>query len=202
MLVAVGIGPGDPELLTVRAVRLIKEADQVFVPGNVAKEIISPYRKDPVILSFPMTDDEDHIRRCIEENAEKIAAVAKDGLAVFCILGDPNFYGTFGRLCEVLDKNHPDIGYSSVPGVSSITALASAAGLSLNGGIEISDGSDINSKILLKVRRPREKAGELRKDGYRNFILAEKMYMEDQKIYYNDDLPEESAYFSILFAGK
>lgn len=202
MLIAVGIGPGDPELLTVRAVRLIQEADQVFVPGKVAKEIIAPYRKDPVVLSFPMTDDENYIKKCIEVNAEKIARVAKDKMAVFCILGDPNFYGTFGRLCEVLNYKHPDIEYSSVPGVSSITALASAAGISINGGIEISDGSDIDSKILLKVRKPGETADVLRKEGYRNFILAEKMYMEDQKIYHDEDLPKESAYFSILFAGK
>lgn len=202
MLIAVGIGPGDPELLTVRAVRLIQEADQVFVPGKVAKEIISPYRKDPVVLSFPMTDDEDYIKRCIEDNADKIAPVAESGLAVFCILGDPNFYGTFGRLCSVLNKKHPDLEYGTVPGVSSITALASVAGIYINGGIEISDGSDTNCKILLKVRKPRQKAEELKKEGYRNFILAERMYMDGQKIYKNESLPEESAYFSVLFAGK
>ncbi|WP_048150988.1 cobalt-factor II C(20)-methyltransferase [Methanolacinia paynteri] len=202
MLVAVGIGPGDPELLTVKAVRLIQEADQVFVPGKVAKEIISPYRKDPVVLSFPMTDDQEYIKRCIEENADKIAPVAKNGLAVFCILGDPNFYGTFGRLCSVLDEKYPEIEYETVPGVSSITALASAAGIYINGGIEISDGSETDCRILLKVRKPRQKAEELKKEGYSNFILAERMYMSGQKIYRNDNLPEESAYFSVLFAGK
>lgn len=206
MIIAVGIGPGDPELLTVKAVRLIREADEVFVPGNVAKEIIAPYRKDPVVLSFPMTDDEDYIKRCIEENADRIAPVAKEGTAVFCILGDPNFYGTFGRLCEVLHKKYPDIGYGSVPGVSSITALASAAGISMNGKIEISDGPEketgTDSKIMLKVRKPKMRAEELKKNGYKNFILAERMYMEGEKIYRNDDLPEESAYFSIMFAGK
>lgn len=202
MLVAVGIGPGDPELLTVKAVKMIEEADQVFVPGKVAKEIIAPYRKDPVVLSFPMTDDEGYIKKCIEENADKIAPVAENGLAVFCILGDPNFYGTFGRLCEVLDNKYPEIEYGSVPGVSSITAFASAAGISLNGGIEISDGSETNCRIMLKVRKPKQKAEELKQAGYRNFILAERMYMSGQKIYRNGDLPEESAYFSILFAGK
>ncbi|HDS63078.1 MAG TPA: cobalt-factor II C(20)-methyltransferase, partial [Methanofollis liminatans] len=83
MLVGVGIGPGDPELLTVRAVRLIKEADAVFVPGRVAAAIIAPYRTDVQVLSFPMTDDEDYIARCIEENAETIAPHARSGLSVF-----------------------------------------------------------------------------------------------------------------------
>jgi precorrin-2/cobalt-factor-2 C20-methyltransferase len=202
MLVAVGIGPGDPELLTVKAVKLIEKADQVFVPGNVAKDIIAPYRDDPVVLSFPMTADEDYIKRCIEQNADVIAPVAGDGLAVFCILGDPNFYGTFGRLCDILDEKYPDIEYCSVPGVSSITAFASAAGITLNGGIAISDGSEIDSTLRLKVRRPKEMADELRKSGYNTFILAEKMYMDGQTIYQTDELPEESAYFSILYAGK
>lgn len=202
MLVAVGIGPGDPKLLTVKAVNLIEKADQVFVPGNVAKEIIAPYRDDPVVLSFPMTADEDYITRCMEENADAIAPVARDGLAVFCILGDPNFYGTFGRLCAVLDERYPDIAYSTVPGVSSITAFAAATGISLSGGIEITDGSENAAMLRMKVRRPRETADELRKSGYSTFILAEKMYMDGQKIYRDDELPEESAYFSILYAGK
>ncbi|WAI01738.1 cobalt-factor II C(20)-methyltransferase [Methanogenium organophilum] len=202
MLVAVGIGPGDSELLTVKAVKLIEEADQVFVPGNVAKEIIAPYREDPVVLSFPMTADEGYITECMETNADTIAPAAENGLAVFCILGDPNFYGTFGRLCAVLDEKYPDIEYSTVPGVSSITAFAAATGLSLSGGIEISDGSENTALLRMKVRRPRETADELKKSGYTTFILAEKMYMDGQKIYHTDELPEESPYFSILYAGK
>jgi len=202
MLVAVGIGPGDPELLTVKAVKLIEKADQVFVPGNVAKDIIAPYRADPIVLSFPMSADEDYIKQCIGESADLIAPVAENGLAVFCILGDPNFYGTFGRLCEVLDEKYPDIEYSSVPGVSSITAFASVAGITLNGGITISDGSENTATLRMKVRRPRETADELRKSGYQRFILAEKMYMDGQKIYQTDELPEVSPYFSILYAGK
>ena len=202
MLVAVGIGPGDPDLLTVKAVNLIKNADQVFVPGNVAKEIIAPYRDHPVVLSFPMTADEDYITECMEANACTIAPAARDGLAVFCILGDPNFYGTFGRLCAVLDENYPDIAYSTVPGVSSITAFAAATGISLSGGITITDGSEQTAMLRMKVRRPRETADELRKSGYSTFILAERMYMDGQTIYQTDELPEESAYFSILYAGK
>ncbi|WOF15828.1 cobalt-factor II C(20)-methyltransferase [Methanoplanus sp. FWC-SCC4] len=200
MLVAVGIGPGDPELLTLKAVRLIEDADAVFVPGNVAKDIISPFRKDPVALSFPMTDDQEYIKECMEKNAEIIAPFARRGLAVFCILGDPNFYGTFGRLCEIIDKKYPEIEYETVPGISSITAFASASGVSVNGGITITDGSDVNSRIMLKIRNPKETAESLKSEGYNEFVLAEKMYMKDQKIYKNEELPENSAYFSVMFA--
>lgn len=202
MLVAIGIGPGDPELLTIKAVNLIKKADAVFVPGNVAKEIISPYRKDVTVLSFPMTDDEDYISRCIRENTEIIAPVAENGLAVFCILGDPNFYGTFGRLCAVLKKTHPKISFDTVPGISSITAFASATGIAINGGVEISDGSEINSKLMLKVRKPKDMSVKLKSEGYNEFILAEKIFMKEQNIFRGDEIPDESPYFSILFARK
>ncbi len=202
MLVGVGIGPGDPELLTVRAVRLIKEADAVFVPGRVAAAIIAPYRTDVQVLSFPMTDDEDYISRCIEENAETIAPHARSGLSVFCILGDPNFYGTFSRLTAVLTDRHPDIACATVPGISAITAFASAAGVSVAGGVGVSDGSPESSRLLLKVKRPKETAERLREEGFDEFVLVERMYMDGERICRGEDLPEESSYFSVLFARK
>ncbi|MDD3857865.1 MAG: SAM-dependent methyltransferase, partial [Methanoculleus sp.] len=100
MLVGVGLGPGDPELLTLRAVRLLGEAAAVFVPGNLAYDLVRSYRPDAVVLNFPMTNDEDYIRRCLEENADRIAPHARSGLTVFGIIGDPNFYSTFSRRSE------------------------------------------------------------------------------------------------------
>ncbi|MDK2973932.1 MAG: precorrin-2/cobalt-factor-2 C20-methyltransferase [Methanofollis sp.] len=202
MLVGVGIGPGDPELLTVRAVRMIREADAVFVPGRVAAAIIAPYRTDVQILSFPMTDDEEYIARCIEENAEIIAPHARDGLCVFCILGDPNFYGTFSRLTTVLAGRHPGIACSTVPGISAITAFASAAGVSVAGGVGVSDGSSESSRLLLKVKRPKETAARLREEGFDEFVLVERMYMGGERVCRDADLPEESSYFSVLFARR
>ena len=127
MLIGLGLGPGNPELLTLRAVRLLKEADAVFVPGRIAHDLVAPYR-EPVMLNFPMTDDEVKIRECIRENAKKIAPIAEDGLAVFGILGDPNFFSTFSRLCAVIGETHPGIECRTEPGISSITAFADIIG--------------------------------------------------------------------------
>ena len=201
MLIGLGLGPGNPELLTLRAVRLLREADAVFVPGRIARDLVAPYR-DAVVLNFPMTDDESEIRRCLEENAEKIAPAAQRGLAVFGILGDPNFFSTFSRLCAILSEKYPAIEFSTEPGISSITAFAAASGISLNGGFVVSDGQVPDSRILLKVRHPREKAAELRKEGYCEFVLVERMYFPDMKVYRNEDLPEKSDYLSVMYARR
>ncbi len=202
MLVGVGLGPGDPELLTIRAVRLLREADAVFVPGKVAERIVAPYCNDVTVLSFPMTDDEDYIRACMEKNADLIAPSARNGLAVFGILGDPNFYGTYSRLCDVLGRRYPEIPCTTVPGISSITAFASVAGLSVAGGLCVTDGSPLTSQIRLKVKHPRVIAEHLKQEGYQEFVLVERMYMDDEKIYLNDELPETCHYFSVMFARR
>ncbi|MCK9591534.1 MAG: cobalt-factor II C(20)-methyltransferase [Methanoregula sp.] len=201
MLIGLGLGPGNPELLTLRAVRLLREADRVFVPGRIAQDLVAPYR-EAIVLDFPMTDDESCIRKCLEENADKIAPAAKDGLAVFGILGDPNFFSTFSRLCSIMSEKHPSIQYRTEPGISSITAFAAAAGISLNDGFIVSDGRRPNSRILLKVRHPKEKADELRREGYREFILVERMYFADMKVFRNEELPEKSDYLSVMYAGR
>lgn len=200
MLVGVGLGPGDPELLTLRAVRLLREATAVFVPGNLAYELVRPYRPDAGILDFPMTSDEDYIRECLRDNADVIAPLAEEGLVVFGIIGDPNFYSTFSRLCEIIGEHHPGITFATEPGISSITAFASVANVPVAGGFFVSDGSDPGSRIVMKVRKPAALAAELRTEGYSEFVLVERMYMPEQKVYRGDDLPEESDYFSILFA--
>ncbi|HWQ65882.1 MAG TPA: cobalt-factor II C(20)-methyltransferase [Methanospirillum sp.] len=200
MLTAVGLGPGDPELLTLRAVRLLKEADAVFVPGGIARRLVEPYC-DPVELSFPMSYNEDEISNQIEKNAERIAPIAKSGNAVFGIIGDPNIFSTFSRLCSVITERFPDILINTVPGVSSITALTSITGRPINGGFSVSDGSPEVVRIRMKVTRPRQVAEELKTDGYSRFVLIERMYMEGMQVF-TDDLPEESSYFSLLFAEK
>ncbi|PKL64052.1 MAG: cobalt-factor II C(20)-methyltransferase [Methanomicrobiales archaeon HGW-Methanomicrobiales-3] len=201
MLVGLGLGPGNPELLTLRAVRLLKEADAVFVPGRIACDLVAPYR-EAVMLDFPMTDDETKIRECMVANAKKIAPVAESGLAVFGILGDPNFFSTFSRLCAVIAESHPDIEFRTEPGISSITAFAAAAGIPVNCGFTVSDGSEEGAGIFLKVRKPQQKAAELRSQGYRDFVLVERMYFSDMKVYRNGELPIQSDYMSVMYARK
>jgi precorrin-2/cobalt-factor-2 C20-methyltransferase len=201
VLIGLGLGPGDPELLTLRAVRLLREADKVFVPGRIAQRLVAPYREAEV-LEFPMTENLESVRECMKRNAEKIAPVASSGTAVLGILGDPNFFSTFSRLCEVLLISHPGIECRTEPGISAITAFASVAGISLSEGFTVTDGGEPGTRIMLKVRRPAETAAGLRAEGYTTFILVERMFMDRMKVFRNDELPEESDYMSILLARR
>jgi len=201
MLSGVGLGPGDPELLTIKAVRMLQEADVVYIPGGLARRLVEPYCT-PIELPFPMSHDEEMIRAQIIENAEKIASDARDKNVVFGIIGDPNIFSTFSRLTVILKERYPNIIIGTVPGISSITALMSETGLPITGGFCVTDGSKIRSQIRMKVRKPRELAENLRKEGYSRFALVERMYMDGMQVLNGDDLPEESSYFSLLYAER
>lgn len=201
MLIGVGLGPGDKDLLTVRAVKLLRSADAVFVPGKMAKELVSEHC-EPTVLEFPMVHDEDEIRRALERNADRIAAVATNGTAVLGIIGDPNFFSTFSRQCEVLKDRFPDIEVAVEPGISSITAFASRAKIAINSGLRVTDGSDDECLVLLKVRSPRQTMDDLRARGYSEFHLVERMYLDGEKVYHGDELPERSDYMSVMFARR
>jgi precorrin-2/cobalt-factor-2 C20-methyltransferase len=201
MLIGLGLGPGDPELLTLRAVRLLREADAVYVPGRLAKTLVSPYR-DAELLDFPMTEDAARIRECMERNAEKIAPAASSGTAVLALIGDPNFFSTFTRLCQVMEERYPGIECQTEPGISAITAFASVAGVSFSEGFCVSDGTNPRYRVLLKVRRPREVASALAREGFRKFVLVERMYLPDMHVYRDEDLPETCDYLSVLYAER
>jgi precorrin-2/cobalt-factor-2 C20-methyltransferase len=201
MLIGVGLGPGDKELLTLKAVRLLRTADKVFVPGKMARELVRDYC-DPVVLEFPMVNDEDVIEKALERNAEVIAPVAIQGMAVLAILGDPNFYSTFSRQCEVLKRRYPEVEMAVEPGISSITAFASRLRMPVNSGFTVTDGSDNECLVLLKVRSPRKTMAQLRSSGYTRFHLVERMFLDNEKVYDEESMPESSDYMSVMFARR
>jgi precorrin-2/cobalt-factor-2 C20-methyltransferase len=172
------------------------------VPGGIAHELVKPYARHIVTLEFPMTRDEAVISECMQRNAEKILPVAKSGMAVFGLIGDPNYYSTFSRLVEMVKLEVPDLVVETIPGISSITAVASHAKIPVNGAFLVSDGPVMpTTKILMKVIRPREKAEMLKAEGYNDFIVVERMYMKGEKVY-RGVLPEKTNYFSIMIARK
>jgi precorrin-2/cobalt-factor-2 C20-methyltransferase len=137
-LYGIGVGPGDPELLTLKAVGTLRRVAVVFAAassGNnysLAVEIASPHLKEgvPVVhLGFPMTRDKKRLADAWAENAGKVAETLKDGKdAAFITLGDPLTYSTFGYVLETIRENHPEIPIKIIPGITSYQAGAAAAG--------------------------------------------------------------------------
>ncbi|MCP4024045.1 MAG: precorrin-2 C(20)-methyltransferase [Desulfobacteraceae bacterium] len=133
-LYGVGVGPGDPELITVKAVRVIKAADIIFTAGSpknnysLAVEIAAPYIMDNtkvVKLDFPMTKDEKAVEKAWLYNAGEIAKVLKQGkTAVFLTLGDPTTYSTFGYVLKKMKCIMPEADIETVPGITSFHAAA------------------------------------------------------------------------------
>jgi precorrin-2/cobalt-factor-2 C20-methyltransferase len=138
-LYAVGLGPGDPELLTIKAQRLLAEADVVFLPvrdehDSLARKIVSGLVDAGRLreLSFRMSRKPEENRQRWQEHAGAVAQVVGQGqTAVFATEGDPLLYSTFLHVYTELLRAHPGLAVEIVPGVSSVTAGAAALGIPL-----------------------------------------------------------------------
>lgn len=202
MLIGVGLGPGDPELLTLKAVNVLKNSDKVYVPGRLAKDLVATYA-EAEILEFPMIRDIEVLNSLWKENADKIAEEARNGTVAFGLIGDPNFFSTFTHLKKVMRKHYPDVELSTIPGISSITSFASRTDTAVESSFEVSDGSEIGYKIHLKATQPKLIVEQLEKEGYNEFVFAEKLFSEDEVIISRkEDIPEKGNYFSIIYGKK
>jgi precorrin-2/cobalt-factor-2 C20-methyltransferase len=139
---AVGVGPGDPELLTRKAERIIRSAAVICAPTGAAdaasyalsivEEFIDPARQEVLVQVFPMRKDQEGLEAFWDEAAAQVAERVRAGKDVaFITIGDPFLYSTFLYLYRILRERYPDIPIEAVPGVSSITAAAVAAGVPL-----------------------------------------------------------------------
>jgi precorrin-2/cobalt-factor-2 C20-methyltransferase len=145
-LFCVGCGPGDPELLTVRAVNLIKNAEVIFAPTaregkpSIALSVVEQYIDRPtktVSLVFPMVKDRESLRDYWKRNADEIAGAVRSGKkVVYLTVGDPALYSTWIYIHRELKKSYGDIEVEIVPGVASMFAIAARAKISLAEGDE------------------------------------------------------------------
>jgi precorrin-2/cobalt-factor-2 C20-methyltransferase len=143
VFIGIGVGPGDPELLTLKAAKALKTVDVLCVPKShqkkpsMALKMVQPIldeRKKPVEileLVFPMTKDELNNRKLWVENAAIVAEKAKKGDVAFITLGDPMLYSTFLYLYECVKETYPQIELEIIPGVTSVTAVAASSKLPL-----------------------------------------------------------------------
>lgn len=150
-LYGVGVGPGDPELVTVKARRIIESAAVIAYPearrgSSIARRTAAPYLRpgqEELPLVYPVTTQPtDHpegyegaLAEFYDGACERLAALLEDGrdVAVLCA-GDPFLYGSYAHVHERLSGRYPTV---VVPGVTSVSAAAAAAGRPLVRGDEV-----------------------------------------------------------------
>lgn len=149
-LVGIGVGPGDPDLLTIAAVREFESAGRVFVPvmapdtaGRAETVVRAHLTHDRVErLVFALNDGVDGSQRRRHAQWDTAAARVVEhlaehgGTAAFATLGDPSVYSTFTYLAATVRELAPDIRIRTVPGITAMQAAAAAAGVTLVEGSE------------------------------------------------------------------
>ena len=147
-LTGVGMGPGDPELVTVKAVRVLQEADLVFVPvmdaveqGRAEATVRAHLTHDRVQRLVFALDDRGGATaertQAWDDAADVVAdALRTKGSVAFATIGDPNVYSTFTYLADAVRERLPSVVVETVPGITAMQDLAARSGTVLCEGTE------------------------------------------------------------------
>lgn len=218
-LYGVGVGPGDPELLTLQAVRIIRESDVIFAPGKVPEETTA-YQiaagavpelalKKTEGLYMPMTKDEEAREKAHEDAAKRILAVLEQGkTAAYLTLGDPCIYSTY----LYVHKKVEAAGYPAklINGIPSFLAVSAALDEGLvekdqmlhliPASYPIAEGIALSgTKVLMKAGKEAARVRDYLKENGQKGQAVERCKMDGEKIYRSlDEIPDDLSYYSIM----
>ncbi|MDG2096087.1 MAG: precorrin-2 C(20)-methyltransferase [Paracoccaceae bacterium] len=224
VLYGVGVGPGDPELITLKSLRLIKSTEVIAYPKlkgsrSFARNIIEEFIDLPkfeIAIEIPMTVNRLPAQRAYDAAAQEISSHLNMGKnVVFLCEGDPFFYGSFMYLHSRLYKKYL---VEIVPGVSSMTACAAMAKKPLaarNEVLTVLPGplskkelerrlADNNSSAIMKVGRHIKKIKSVidRLGLMDSSLYIERASLKEQRILKLIDAPEVAPYFSMILVSK
>ncbi|WP_340381529.1 precorrin-2 C(20)-methyltransferase [Streptomyces sp. SS7] len=146
-LIGVGVGPGDPELVTVKGVNALRAADVVVVPvmdtgerGRAEATVLHYVAPEKVVrVVFALNERTDRGRREAAWDAagERVAELLRrHGSVAFATIGDPNVYSTFTYLAQTIAALVPGTEIGTVPGITAMQDLAARSGAVLTEGTE------------------------------------------------------------------
>ncbi len=224
VLYGVGLGPGAADLMTLRAARLIENADVIAYPSlagsesfarSIAADLI-PDGIQEIVMDVPMTVDRAPAQAAYDQGAALIAAALEHGQNVVCLCeGDPFFYGSFMYLHARLSDR---FAVEVVPGVTSVTACAATAGLPLaarNERVTVLPGplpadelrqriEGAESVVIMKVGRHLPKIRTVMDElGLtERAVYVERATLAEEKVLPLADAPETAPYFSMILLTK
>ncbi|MBR5995621.1 MAG: precorrin-2 C(20)-methyltransferase [Eubacteriaceae bacterium] len=219
----VGVGPGDPELMTQKAIRLIRENDVIAVAGKTATEAVAyqiaaamvPEIQDKELLPIymPMVKDRDLIDAEHQKGAKLLESYLDKGQnVVYITLGDPTIYCTFSYLQHILEKD----GYTVelVPGITSFCAASARLNLPL---VEWDEPLHVvpavhktheeldqpGTYVLMKSASHMQEVKEMLRRSGLDVSAVENCSMETEKVYRSvDEIPDDAGYFSLIIAKE
>ena len=216
-LYGVGIGPGDPELLTLKALRIIRESPVIALPGSDPKETVA-YKivkgaypeldqKELLAVDMPMTKDPEKLEKSHQAGADAVCACLDEGRQVaFLTLGDPTVYSTY----LYVHKKVLHAGYEAeiISGITSFCAVAARLNMGLvekaeplhvmPASYQISDALTLSgTRVLMKAGKKMGQVKEELKAMGAEAVMIENCGMPDEKIYRSaDEIPEDAGYYS------
>lgn len=222
-LYGVGVGPGDPELMTLLAVRLLKEAEVIAAPGKEVRETTAwriavravPEMEEKILLpiEMPMVKDRAVMEEAHLAGAKKLQEVLETGKdAAFITLGDPTVYSTFSYLeKKVRAAGFPTQYVSAVPSFCAAAAALKVPLAEWQEPLHVIPGTHVGQEELLypgncvvmkSGRRMKQVKEALLKSG-RKVSMAENVGMPEEKRYYSvEEIPDEAGYFSLIIAKE
>lgn len=222
-LYGIGIGPGDPELLTLKAVRIIKESPVIAVPGQVKEETVA-YKivkqaikeldeKEFVAVHMPMTKDQVKLEESHAQATKAITDVLDTGKDVaFLTLGDPTVYSTY----IYVHKRVEALGYETeiISGITSFCAVSAKLNTSLvekaeplhviPASYQIEDALKLpGTKVLMKSGKKIASVKKTLKEMGCEGMMIENCGMPDEKIYRSvDEINENAGYYSLIIVKE
>lgn len=222
-LYGVGVGPGDPELLTLKALRLIKEADVIAVPGESARDTVA-YRivvqaypglaeKELLPVAMPMTKDAEKLEKSHRAAAAAVAALLDKGkTVVFLTLGDVTVYSTYLYVHQKILQ----MGYETeiVNGITSFCAVAARLNMGLvekaeelhviPASYQIEEALKLpGTKVLMKAGRKMGAVKAILEKTGACVSMIENCGMENERIYRSaEEIPEDAGYYSLIIVKE
>lgn len=223
VLYGIGVGPGDPELMTLKAVRTIRESDVIAVPGQDYRSSIAYQialravpeleKKECFSVPMPMTRDRETLRASHEAAAEKVAAYLNQGKNVgFLNLGDVTVYATYLYIHrKIREKGYQAELINSVP---SFCAAAASLGVGLGENSDqihilsqpdqIEEGLKLpGTKIIMKMGKNIGQVKEWIRQAGLEAMMVENCGMPGERLVYStEDIREEAGYYSLLIVKE